>query len=179
MLFSSLRNQRIRVLRDATQLWYNFSQQPQRSCRRFLFFFGRGIVALLSVFVWLFIDLMMREQTRIPGFASRFCFIKLTLGRMPIFTRRSHASTCQLMSARSSKNGTNGTFCLGYFSSSTHSDLVKRMALEVWRHRDLVFGTIVTLMLDTALVSFRTLAFFFHLSQVPFPPSTPLFPFDS
>ena len=88
---------------------------------------------------------MIREQTRISGFASRFCFVKLTLGRMPIFTRRSRASTYQLISARSSKNGTNGNFCLGHFSSSTHSDLVKRMAREVWRHHGLVFGTIVIL----------------------------------
>ena len=48
----------------------------------------------------------MREQTLIPGFASRFCFVELTLGRMPRFTKRSRASTFQVMSARLSENGT-------------------------------------------------------------------------
>ena len=32
---------------------------------------------------------MMREQTLISRFTSRFCFVELTFGRMPIFTRRS------------------------------------------------------------------------------------------
>ena len=53
---------------------------------------------------------MMWEQTQIPGFASRFCFVELTLGRMPIFTRRSRARTSQIISARLSKNGTMVTF---------------------------------------------------------------------
>ena len=52
-----------------------------------------GIVAFLWLFDWLFINLVMREQSLITGFAARFCFVKLTLGRMPIFTRRSRAST--------------------------------------------------------------------------------------
>ena len=34
---------------------------------------------------------------------------------------------------------THGYFCLGYFSSSTHFDLVVRLAQKAWRHCDLVF----------------------------------------
>ena len=36
-----------------------------------------GRAAFLWFFVWLFINLMMREQTLIPGFATRFCFVKI------------------------------------------------------------------------------------------------------
>ena len=46
------------------------------------------IEAFLWLFVWLFINLMMREQTLIPGCASRLCLVELTIGRMPILTRR-------------------------------------------------------------------------------------------
>ena len=35
---------------------------------------------------------------------------------------------------------THDYFCLGYFSSSTHFYLVKRMARKVWRHCGLVVG---------------------------------------
>ena len=59
----------------------------------------RIVVAFLWFFVWLFINLTMREQTLSPGFAARFCFVKLTLVRMPIFTRRSRARTFQIISA--------------------------------------------------------------------------------
>ena len=113
-----------------------FSQQPQHFCRRFLFFCGNS--AFLWLFVWLFINLMMREQTLIPGSAPRFCFVKLTFGSMPIFTRRSRASTLQIISARLSENGTMVTFASDT-SSSTHFDLVTRMAQKAWRHCGLVF----------------------------------------
>ena len=68
------------------------------------------VVALFWLFAWLFVNLMMREQTLITSFAARFCFAKLTLGWMPIFTRRSRASTFQIISARLSKNGTMVSF---------------------------------------------------------------------
>ena len=103
-LFASLRNERIRVFRDATQLWYNFHNS--HSILVVAFFSFVGTVAFLWFFVWLFINLMMREQTLIPGFTSRFYVVKLTLERMPIFTKRSRASTFLIISARLSKNGT-------------------------------------------------------------------------
>ena len=58
---------------------------------------------------------------------------------MPVTTRRSRASTFQIISERLSENGTMVTFCLGYFSSSTHFVLVTKMAQKVWRHCDLVY----------------------------------------
>ena len=69
-----------------------------------------GIVAFLWLFVWLFINLVMREQTLVSGFTTRFIFFELALGRMPILTRRSRASAFQIISARLSKNGTMVTF---------------------------------------------------------------------
>ena len=34
-----------------------------------------GMVDLFRLFVWLLVNLMMREQTLIPGFTARFCKI--------------------------------------------------------------------------------------------------------
>ena len=81
-----------------------FLQKTQHYCRRFLFFFGNSSLSL-GFFVWLFVNLMMREQTLITGFSARFTFIELALRRVPIFTRRSCAGTFQKISARLSKKG--------------------------------------------------------------------------
>ena len=81
----------------------------------------------------------MREQTLVPSFTSRFVLIELTFGKMPILTRRSRASTFQIVSARLSKNDTRITFALGYFFSSTHFDLVSLMAQKVFQHSGSVF----------------------------------------
>ena len=118
------------------QLWYTFHNSRCILVVALSSFWW--IVALLWLFVWLFINLLMREQTLIPGFAARFCFLKLTLGRMPIFTKGSLASTLQIISARLSEH--HGYFCLGYIFSSTHFDLVRSMARKVWRQCVLVFG---------------------------------------
>ena len=80
---------------------------------------------------------MMREQTLVSSLTTRFTIVKLALGRIPIFTRRSRTITTQIVSARLSKNGP--TVCLGYFSSSTHSDRVIRLAQMAWRQCVLVF----------------------------------------
>ena len=45
-----------------------------------------------------------------PDLQPVFCFIKLTLGRMPIFTRRSRAGTLQIIFKRLSKKGPVVTF---------------------------------------------------------------------
>ena len=87
----------------------------------------------------MFVNLMMREQTLISGFAARFCFVKLTLGVMPISTRRSRASTFQIISPRLSENGTMVTFAFDTSFSSTHFNPVTWMAQKVWRHCGLVF----------------------------------------
>ena len=154
-------NQCFRVLRDATQLWYNFHNSHSILVVAFSSF--AVIVAFLRLLVWLFINLMMREHTLISGFAARFCFSEMTLGRMPIFTRRSRASKFQIISARLSKNGTMvcfalDTFFLRHTSSSWHRGLGRCGGFEFW-----FMCTIVALMPETATVSFRTLGFFsFH-----------------
>ena len=130
-MFSSLRNQCFRVFRDATQLWYYFHNSHSILVVAFSSFVG--VVAFLWLFVWLLVNLMMREQTLIPGFATRFCFVKLTLGRMPMFKRRLSASTFSNNICTVVEEWHHGYFCLGYFSSSTHFDLVVRLAQKVWR----------------------------------------------
>ena len=85
----------------------HFSQQTQHSCRRFLFFWD---VALFRLFVWLFTNLVMRKQTLVSSLTTRFIFVELALGRMPIFTRRSRAGTFQIRSAPLSENGPMVTF---------------------------------------------------------------------
>ena len=117
----------------------------------------------LGLFVWLFINLVMREHTFVPGFASRSCFVKVTLGRMPVFTERSRTSTLQNI-CTVVEEWTHGYCCLGYFSSSTHFYLVKGLARKVWRQCFLVLGARSWgLVAETASVSLRTLAFFFPL----------------
>ena len=54
----------------------------------------------------------MREQALVSSLATRLIFVELALGRMAIFTRRSRASTIQMVSARLSKNDTRITFAL-------------------------------------------------------------------
>ena len=121
---------------------------------------------------------MMREETLIPGFTSRFCFVKLTLG-MPIFTRRS--IPCKY----SSKNictvvdeWHHGYFSLGYF-----------LFFDTLRPRDKDGSEGVAAVCSgfwaRSLLSCRKLhwspfeqwPFSFHWNQVPFPVSTPLIPF--
>ena len=124
----------------------------------------------------------MQEHTLIPGLATRLGFAELTLGRMPIFTKRSRARTIQIVSARLSKNGTMVTFALDTSflrHTSTHFDLHIEgsegvAAVGFWCH----LCTIFALMPETTLVFLRRLSFFFPLmAQIPFPPSTPLNPF--
>ena len=62
---------------------------------------------------------MMREQTLISCFTSRFVFRELTFGKMPILTRRTRASTFQVASARLSKNDTKITFAVDTFFLDT------------------------------------------------------------
>ena len=119
-LFSYLRKQRIRVLRDATQLRYNF----HNSHRVLVVAFSScvGIMAFLWLFVWLFINLMMREQTLIPGFTARFCFVKLTgtLARLRDAPRGGHLSTHSRLFVESLSTGPSAS--RNTFSVSTITD---------------------------------------------------------
>ena len=129
-LFASLRNQRIRVLRDATQLWYIFHQSHSMVVVAFSSFVGKS--SLSVAFCLVVINLVMREQTLITGFAIRFCFVKLTLGRMPTFTERSRASTFQIVVCTVVEEWYQDYFFPWYFST-THFDLVSLTAQMVER----------------------------------------------
>ena len=169
-LFSPLRNQCIRVLRDATQLRYNFHNShsipvvPFSSLRKLVF---------LWLFVWLFINLMLREQTLFSSFATRFCSVEFTLGKMPFSQSDRVQVTFKNIFAR---KGTEVTFAWDTTfprrtSTSWHGWLRRCGGIVVWFSQ-----TIVNLMPETAWVSCRTLAFFFPPVTNTFPPSTPLNP---
>ena len=96
-LFGSLRNECIRLLWYTTQLWYAFRD----SHNAFVFTFSTfWEVVFFQPFVLLFMNFVMRKQTRVSRLTTRFCFIELALGRMPMFTRSSRAGTLQIISAR-------------------------------------------------------------------------------
>ena len=91
-----------------TQLWYTFFDNSYSTLVVALCVLR--VTAFFRLFTWLFINLVMREQTLVPCFASRFSLREFTFGRMPIFTRRSRASTFQIISARLSENSIMVTF---------------------------------------------------------------------
>ena len=128
-------------------------------CRRFLFFLGNSSLSLAPC-------LVVRQPcdagtNTYPGFSARFTFIELALRRVPIFICRSRAGTFQIISARLSKNS--GTMVT--FASDTSLPLHTSTSWRVWlgwRGGSVLWclRTIATIMPETALVSFRTLAIF-------------------
>ena len=64
------------VLWYATQLSHSFHNS-----------YCTFVTTVLRPFVGLSFNLVVREQTLVPCFASRFSFIELTFGRMPIVTK--------------------------------------------------------------------------------------------
>ena len=148
-----------------------FSQQPQHSCRRFLCFCG-GMVAFLWLLVWLFVNLMMREQTLIP-----FLFCRIDI--------REDAHIHKAISCKYLSNNIctvveelhHGYFCLGYFFSSTHFDLVSLMAQKVWRLSVSVFvhdryshaGNCIGLLSNTGVSLSTGSKYLFLLQRLSFP----------
>ena len=121
------------------------------------------IVAFLWLFVWLFINLMMREQTLIPGFATRLFFCKIDT---QVDANIHKAIACKYLSNNICtvvEEWHQSDFCLGYFFSSTRFDLVTSRARKVWRLSVSVLLHDRHSHAETALVSFRVLAFFFPL----------------
>ena len=120
----------------------------------------------------------MRKQTLVSSLTTRFIFKELALGRMPMCTSRSRTGTSQIISARLSKNGKMVTF------ASDASFLNKLRPRDIDGSGSVAavsfcfLRTVVTLMPETALVSLRTLAFFFPLvTETFFPHATPNNPF--
>ena len=64
----------------------------QLNCRT-LFTIATHVITVLRLFVWLFVNLPVRECALCAELTSRFSFLELTFGRMPILTRRFDAST--------------------------------------------------------------------------------------
>ena len=73
-LFASLGIQELRVLRDATHLRYNFHNSHCIFVAAFSSYVGRHGRSFSAFHGRLFINLMVREQTLIACFTSRFMF---------------------------------------------------------------------------------------------------------
>ena len=136
-----------------------FSQQLQHPCRRFFpfweLFFG-FLVGCSST-------LKCGNRHLSPALHPDSVFKDFTLGRMPILTRWYRTSTFQIVSARLSKNSASLTSASGASFFSTYFYLVSLMAQRVERLSVSVLVHDHPLMLETALVSLRTQAFFFPL----------------
>ena len=78
--------------------------------------------------------LKCRNKHVSPHLQPVFCLMKLALGWMPIFTRRSRAGTLQIVSTRLSKKWTLVYFCLDTLLRR------ERLARKVWRQCVLVFS---------------------------------------
>ena len=83
----------------------------------------------------------MREQTLCLQPYNPFHFYKLALGpganiHKTFAFKYPSNNICTVVE----DNGPDGYFCLGYFSSSTHFDLVMHLAQKTWRQCVLVFA---------------------------------------
>ena len=118
----------------------HFSQEPQHSCHRFLFIFGSGS---LSVFQ-LVVHQPLNAETRTclqPHKPFNFQRIgtRADANIHKTFARKYLSiDICTVV-----EEWTHGYFCLGYFMSSTHFDIVIRLAQRVWRQCVLVFAGFV------------------------------------
>ena len=81
----------------------------------------------------------MRKQTRVSWLPTRYCFSKIGT-REDIFTRRSRASTLQIISTRLSNNESMTTFASDTSLLRHTFYLVKGLARKVWRQCVLVFA---------------------------------------
>ena len=135
----------------------HFSQQPQHSCRRFLFFLG--CCSFSASYLVVHQPCNAETDTCLQPY-NPFHFYRVgTLA--DAFTHKAFA--CRYFSNNICtvvEEWTHGYLSLGYFFHDTFRH-VTRMAQKVWRHCVLFFlRTIITLMPETALVPLRTLAFF-------------------
>ena len=115
----------------------HFAQEPQHSCRRCLCFLGS--TSFLAFCFVVHQPCKMRKQTTVSSFTTRFILKKGTRADANIHK----AFACKYISKHICtvvEEWTHGYLCLGYFSSSTHFDLVIRLAQKVRRQCVLVFA---------------------------------------
>ena len=156
--------------------WYNFHNGHSILVVAFSSFVG--IVAFLWLFVWLFINLVMREQTlAYPLLCNPFLFCQIDTREDANLHK---VIACKYLSnniGRVVEEWHHGYFCLGYFFSPTHFDLVTRMAQKVWRHCVLFFahdryshaGNCIGLLSNTGLFLSTGNKYLFLLQRHSFP----------
>ena len=115
-----------------------FSQQPQRLCPRFLFFLGNS---LSSAFYLVGPQPWSEETNTCLMTYNPFCFLKMALARMPIFTRRSRAGTLQIKCLHGCRKMDPWLLFASDASLLWHtSTSCKGLARKVWRQCVLVFA---------------------------------------
>ena len=101
----------------------------------------------------------------IPKFASIFGLIEKALQRMPFFTEWSGASSFEVILARQSKHSSTGTLASGTSGSWCIFHILLRR--RSWRRIRLCrFCTLILIVSEAAIVSFRTLPVSFPLPTI-------------
>ena len=155
----------------------HFSQEPQHSCHRFLFFLGSRSSSAFYLVVHQHCN--AETDTCLQLFNPfHFCRIgtRADANIHKTFAYKYHSKhICAIV-----EEWAHGHFCLGYFSSSTHFDLVIRLAQKAWRQCVLVFvhdlrfrdGNCIGLLANTGLFLSTGNRYLFLLQRR-------LIPFDS
>ena len=133
-----MRNQCIRVLRDATQLWYTFHNS--HSILVVVFSSCCGNSSLFRAFCLVVHQPYDAGTNTYPRFCILFPLCKIyTLEdaniHKAVACKYSSKNICTVV-----EEWHHDHFCLRYFFSWTHFDLVRRMARKVWLQCVLVFG---------------------------------------
>ena len=151
---STVSNDCIWILCHTIQLWYNFRK-------------SQNILVIFSL-LWdaalcrLFSCSSMQKQIFVHQITTFFFFKERALGRTPLFTRLSRATTFHNV-CTVAEEWTYGYLCFGDFSSSSHFHLVIRLAKKVWWSVFMFLRTIFGVVAEISSVCLRTLACFLSL----------------
>ena len=120
---------------------------------------------VVDFFAWLFVKLAVCVRALIPKFASHFCVVERALWRMPFFTRWIRTSTFEMFLARQSSHFPTWASA----SRTVSSRCIEKILLRriSWRRiRRCRFCTLIFIVSETAIVSFRTLPVSFPLPAI-------------
>ena len=123
------------------------------------------VIILFGPFSRLFINLAMRIRALFSKSASVLRLVEQALRSMPFFTERSCASSFEVILAGQSKHSSTGTRASVTSGSRCISLMLPRRRARR-RIRLCRFCTLIRIVTETAIVSFRTLPFGFPLPTI-------------
>ena len=124
------------------------------------------VTILFGPFARLFINLAMRVRALFPKPATTLGLVEHAFWRMPLFTEWIGVSSFEVILAGPSRHSTTGTLAYGT-SGSRRMSLILLHERTRRRIRLCQFCTLVDIVTETAIVSFRTLPVGFHCQQSP------------